>query len=371
MKRLSLILFVPLLFLAACTGDSPSGPDTDNFDRQAILTNWADNIIIPSLENLSAKTELLVQAGIQFRDNPDMQNLNALRSVWKDAYLSWQHVSMIEMGPAMQIDYRNYMNIYPVNTEELENNISSGTYNLSLPSQRDRQGFPALDYMLYGKAETDADILAAYTEGEHAAANRQYVEDLVNRIDELTATVLDAWKNGYRDEFIANSGNGANSSLDMMVNDYLFYYEKVLRAGKIGIPAGVFSGNPLPAHTEAYYSDDFSKELFLEALDATQDFFNGHAFADDSENGESLSSYLKYIQSVRGGEDLSASINAQFDAARTAGEQLNADLSAQVENENSLMLSTYDELQKNVVLMKVDMLQALNINVDYVDADGD
>lgn len=35
------------------------------------------------------------------------------------------------------------------------------------------------------------------------------------------------------------------------------------------------------------------------------------------------------------------------------------------------MLQTYDELQKNVILMKVDMLQALNINVDYVDADGD
>jgi hypothetical protein len=35
------------------------------------------------------------------------------------------------------------------------------------------------------------------------------------------------------------------------------------------------------------------------------------------------------------------------------------------------MLQTYDELQKNVILLKVDMLQALNINVDYVDADGD
>jgi hypothetical protein len=35
------------------------------------------------------------------------------------------------------------------------------------------------------------------------------------------------------------------------------------------------------------------------------------------------------------------------------------------------MLLTYDELQKNVVLMKVDMLQAMNVSVDYVDADGD
>ena len=35
------------------------------------------------------------------------------------------------------------------------------------------------------------------------------------------------------------------------------------------------------------------------------------------------------------------------------------------------MLEAYDKIQAAVVLMKVDMLQALNINVDYVDADGD
>ena len=50
---------------------------------------------------------------------------------------------------------------------------------------------------------------------------------------------------------------------------------------------------------------------------------------------------------------------------------MNSSFVDQVETNNSLMLQTYDELQKNVILMKVDMLQALNINVDYVDADGD
>jgi hypothetical protein len=35
------------------------------------------------------------------------------------------------------------------------------------------------------------------------------------------------------------------------------------------------------------------------------------------------------------------------------------------------MLGAYDELQRNVILMKVDMLQALSIDVDYIDADGD
>ena len=35
------------------------------------------------------------------------------------------------------------------------------------------------------------------------------------------------------------------------------------------------------------------------------------------------------------------------------------------------MLLTYDRIQSVVILLKVDMLQVLNVNVDYADADGD
>jgi len=57
--------------------------------------------------------------------------------------------------------------------------------------------------------------------------------------------------------------------------------------------------------------------------------------------------------------------------ARSTALNLSDDLGNQIETDNTLMTKTYDELQKVVVLMKVDMLQALNVKVDYVDADGD
>jgi hypothetical protein len=156
----------------------------------------------------------------------------------------------------------------------------------------------------------------------------------------------------------------------MMVNDYIFYYEKALRAGKIGIPAGVFSGSPLSDRVEAFYSRDFSKELFMEALDAVQNFFNGTHFGTE-QNGESLRSYLEFLETTKNGESLAVLINSQFENARQEAESLNANFAAQVETNNTQMLTTYDQLQQNVVFLKVDMLQALNISVDYVDADGD
>ena len=50
---------------------------------------------------------------------------------------------------------------------------------------------------------------------------------------------------------------------------------------------------------------------------------------------------------------------------------LSNNFSNQINTDNTKMTKAYDELQKAVVLLKVDMLQAFSINIDYVDADGD
>lgn len=386
MKKAAVFLLLFLL-IWSCSEENPSGPDPDDFNREAILVNWADNIILPALQSFSTSTGDLKNAGSVFAETPNQQTLDNLRSAWRESYLAWQHISVFQMDEDSRFQLRNNINLYPLCTAELnqslsseakcapeiKNNIEGGDYNFELPQQFDVQGFPALDYMLNGLAVDDAGILEYYTTHEHAKSYKNYIQDLTSRIDDLTNEVLEYWENGYRDEFVSNSGNGANASLDMMVNDYIFYYEKYLRAGKIGIPAGVSaisSGTKSSIHVEAYYSNGFSKELFMEALNAAQYFFNGNHF-ESTQSGESLASYLDYLNSMKEGADLTQLINDQFDAAREQGEGLNPDFVAQIESDNSKMLATYDELQKNVVYMKTDMLQALNINVDYVDADGD
>lgn len=369
MKKLIYISLTLILFWS-CTDSSTSGLSEDDFDREAILVNWADNIILPAFENFSATSGDLETAAMQFSENPSQVTLGNFREAWLESYKAWQHVSMFEMGQAMDLRYRDNINVYPTNSEEIIDNIESGTYNLELPSLVDSQGFPALDFLLYGLGETDDAVLAFYTTHENADAYKMYVSDLAERINSLTQLVHDAWTTGYRDEFVSNTGNGANSSLDMMVNDYIFHYEKNLRAGKVGIPAGVFSGTPLDGHVEGYYSEIYSKSLLLESIDAAQNFFNGKHFGTES-TGESLRSYLQYLNTTKDGSILANLIDSQFEEARLEAQELNDDLSAQVESDNIKMLSAYDALQQNVVYLKVDMLQALNINVDYVDADGD
>ena len=68
---------------------------------------------------------------------------------------------------------------------------------------------------------------------------------------------------------------------------------------------------------------------------------------------------------------LSRVISDQFYVAVQQVSALSISLRQAVELNNVSMLASFDELQKNVPPLKVDMMQALNIRIDYVDADGD
>jgi len=106
--------------------------------------------------------------------------------------------------------------------------------------------------------------------------------------------------------------------------------------------------------------------LALDALQAVEDFFNGKHY-NGSLTGESFKSYLQYLDR----NDIYVSTTDQFNSARIEINNLSNNFSNQINTDNTKMTKAYDELQKAVVLLKVDMLQAFSINIDYVDADGD
>ena len=198
-----------------------------------------------------------------------------------------------------------------------------------------------------------------------------YLDVLVSRLSNLTDEVVTDWNGNYRATFINDDGASATASTDRLVNDFLFYYERFLRAGKIGIPSGVFSVDPLPATVESFYSKTDSKILFMEGLSAVEAFFRGASHDDKTVIGESLESYIRHIEREGFSAGLADDILSQLDLARSQSELLSNDFTQQIATDNSVMRATYDELQKAVILLKVDMMQAFNIQVDFIDADGD
>ena len=369
-KNLVLVFFVSLL-LVRCGGSDDDSSNNGEvkpvaYDRGKMLVHWADKIIIPAHNAFKLTLTDLDTSTKTFVASPDQSNLDDLRSKWLLSYKSWQHIEMFDIGKSEEIYFKSKMNVYPIDKTWLDNNIEKGTYDLENANNYSSQGFPAIDYMLYGIAADDTAILNKYT-ANNSFTN--YLTDLVNKMVSTTDLVINDWTN-YRATFVGSTDNTASSSVNKLTNDFIYYYEKGLRANKVGIPAGVFSGAPLKGNVEAFYKKDVSKDLLLEAMDASIKFFNGTSY-DGVSSGPSLKSYLTHLNSTKGGATLSSLVATKLETAKSQINSLSNDFVIQIETDNNKMLTAYDAIQAVVVLLKVDMLQAFNINVDYTDADGD
>lgn len=362
------------LIIWACSSDGSSTDDVEvpvTFDRGDMLANWADNIIIPSYTAFQSELLDLQSSYETFVVDQDISSLDAVRTSWENAYRAWQHVSLFEIGPAEAIGYRLNMNTYPADSDLVDVSIATGVFDLSLPSNRDAKGFAALDYILNGFEGDDATLIVLLTSAASDPNRQDYFAAMLADMLSLTNDVVGQWEGSYRDTFVDNDGASATASVDRFVNDYIFYYEKFLRAGKIGIPIGVFSGSTEVNTLEVFYRPELSKDMFLEGLDAVQGFFNGKHYGS-SVTGESLASYLEALNTLKDGADLAGLINDQMDDARDIVSAL-GDFKTEIEAADPpvAMFLAYDEVQKVVPLFKVDMVSAMSINIDFVDADGD
>ena len=257
------------------------------------------------------------------------------------------------------------MNTYPVNKERISNNIETGKTDLTNPNDWAAQGFPAIDYMLHGIADTKDAVIDLYTSNSKYGS---YLLTLGNVMNVSTIQVVDDWST-YKDTFNSSFENTATSAFNMMVNDFVYYFEKGLRTNKIGIPAGRFSSTPLPDKIEAYYYSknsfgNLSKTLALEARKGAEDLFLG--LNSDGIEGPSYKSYLDYLET-----DIGSSVKTKLEEATLKIDDLQDNFLTQISENNNLMLVAFDALQTIVVNLKTDMLSNFNIAVDYTDADGD
>lgn len=371
MRKLLLSFSLIALISACSSSDNGASTDGDNFNRTELLTHWADNIIIPAFENYSSKLTVMSSDVTNFRNSPSVENLIAVRTSWLEAYNAYQQVALFNIGKAAEINFKEATNTYPTDVLGIQQNIATGNYDLALLSQYSKQGFPAFDYMLNGLGTSDAEIVSFYTTNAKALAYKEYLEILMNALNIKKEAIKTDWNNGYRATFIASNGTAVSSSTNQMTNLFVKNFEKDIRTGKIGIAAGVFSNGTLfPEKVEGFYAKNISKGLLNTAIKSQQDFFNGKAF-NGSATGPSLKSYLDDVKAVRNGQNLSEIINNQFTAIYNTNATLNENFSQQIITNNTKMIEAYDALQQNVIYFKLDMMQALNITIDYVDGDGD
>lgn len=355
-SKVLLATLAGVLFVS-CEDDSTLNTKVD-FDRKAMLTHWADNIVLPAFEEFNSQVQKLSANTDAFVANDGTVTLATLQQQFKTAYLAFQRIKSFETGPSEDVSFRASLNTYPTDTAKIANNIGNKNYNLVAASQLNARGFPAMDYLLFGNN----------TNIESSDDSKAYLKALVQDIQLLTTTVNQNWK-AHRNEFINASGTDIGSSLGQMVNAINKDYELIKNA-KIGFPAGKKTlGKPYPHTCEGYYGG-YSIQLAQANIEAIFNFFRGTSF-NGAQQGPSLADYLIALKAKHNGEDLDVAITNQFQAALGALAAVPEPFSQSVVNETEKVDEAYLQIQRNVVLLKTDMPSAMGVLITYQDNDGD
>ena len=375
MKYLNLI-FISLVFgsvlFFSCKNDDENGggndPCSNDFDQTAMFRNVADNLILPAYQDLKTKVDELETQTQLFLTLTDENELSKLRDAFQAAYLSWQAAAQYEFGPAEEIFLRNSVNNFPVNVSQVEFNIENETNNFDQPDTYD-QGFPALDYLLYGVAGNDnlVETVTVFSVNANKEKYKNYLNAIVTNIQEKVNFTFDKWENGYRDSFIGNTGTAAGTSLSLIINGWNQNFELIKRE-KIGTPSGVLDLNfPLADKVEAYYSG-ISAQLAVVSLEASRNLFWGFG---NGTNGVGLDDFLDEVNAEKNGKMLSAVITDQFTEMINRVLALPDPLSESIEMDATPTINAYTELAKQVVNIKTDLPSILCVSITYIDNPSD
>ena len=361
-------LFIVLIFcLCFCKKNKNNEPEEveNPFDKQGMLQNMADNVIMPNYTAFSISLDSLISSYNLFKSNTSTVDFQIVKLKLHIAYLKYQQISLYEFGPAEQQAVRMNFNVFPTDSVQIKTNISSGSYDLLMASNLDAKGFPALDYLFYDMNKTEAQIIQSFS----ASANKkQYVSDVLTEIQTKMSSIITTWNSSYKNQFVNSLSTDVGSSIGFMINQLNFELD-YLKNAKIGIPLGKKTLDiALPEKCEAYYGTQ-SLEYALATLTTVENTYLGRNI--NGADGKGFDDYLDHLNVQYGGGTLNSAIKNQFNTVRTKLNAVNGILSNQIINNPALVNSAYVELVKLLVLLKTDMPSNLGVVITYQDGDGD
>lgn len=366
MRRNNLLLsslFAITLFMSACDNKTGESACIGDYDQVALFTNIADNLIVPSFQNLQTATSSLDAKITDFVEQPSTENLMDARTAFRTTYIAWQSVEYFGFGPSETLLLNDKINHFPLNAPLLEANISAGQYNLDSPDNY-YSGLPALDYLLYGLGGNDDAILAKYTTDDNAVAYRDYLSAVISLMKSKIDEANNNWQNGYRDDFVMNTGTADGTAISLILNSLNENFENT-RRDRLGIPAGFhdISVPALPERAEAFYSG-LSLELLKTNIQTAKDYFNGI-------NGEGIDDYLEFAGVKKEGVNLEDAINNQFDLIINNINIIPETLSSSIVDDAEKVQNAYVPMANQVVNMKTDTPSALCVSITYIDNASD
>lgn len=361
------LMVLAVSVMIGCMGCKPDEQVNCDFDQTGMLTNYAENLIIPAFIEMNLGNTLLKGSIDLFVSDPNTANLVEARIAWLAAYKAYQRTSMFAFGPAV-IDgapFFERFNTYPTDDSGIEAKIAADEvltsgYSVALV------GYPAIEYLVAGNgSQTDLEVVDAFIADP---SRGQYLSSLAGELLATSTAIKDDWT-AYQSTFVANTGTADGSSESLLINAYIQDFE-IKKNFAFKIPLGKFNGGMvLPEQCEAFFSG-YSAELASEQMKASARAYAG--MSSSGANGLGLDDHLDCLKyGETDGVYLFTRIVSQYDEIEVAVDAIPDPMSETLISDKPVVDDAHTLMQQLVPMIKRDLTAAIGIQISYVDSDGD
>ena len=247
-------------------------PDAPNADRQQVLRDLVNNVIVPSYNDVTSSTATLVDAIRALRAAPSVDTLASAQTAYRAARAQYKTTEAYRLGPADDLAITGEaIDTWPADSTKLEA-LLAGTGPLDVVEVgklgSNQRGLPALEYLLFDSAVSDAEVLSRFTQPGSGARRAELAESVASDLTIVCKRVSDALggPTGYGHQ-LAEAGVGSSlyaaqsEGVDKVVTA-LVYLSELVVLKKLSKPLGVDMNNVVqPAQEEGPRSDSSLRDL--------------------------------------------------------------------------------------------------------------
>lgn len=418
MQRIFACVGIALMPAAmGCTAGSSSLPQSPPaIDTQALLSSWADEVILPELRAFVADAARLEEKTESYANHLNQNEVQAssantesasspadatdntaegdgaqallsdAQDAWKHAMLRWERLEIMQVGPAgmpgimmgglgLRDEIYSWPSVNPCGIDQQIFTNTFGTTGYFRTKLVTFYGLDALEYVLFTSSLDNACPEMATLNRENQwsqlseLVRRQrrasYAHAVSRQLLSDAQTLLSAWEReegAFRDAFVnpGTEGSVYDNAYDVINQVFaaLFYIELKVKDRKLAVPAGLHvdcASQTCPDFLESQYAD-ISKEMVDANLDGFAALFFGN---EEIENAFGFDDYLVAV----GASSLSDSIRDKLAAAKAQIAQIPGSLRTQLDADPQAVVALHEAIKTLTDDVKSQMVSALNLDV--------
>jgi len=399
MTRAVHAIFALAAFAAAgCGGDDGGNGDgdgtpqadarpPDTFDRQAMVANLAESVMLPTYEAFASRAGELGPAVDDYcaalGGKGEAAALAAAQDGWRAAMLEWQAAEIMIVGPAAMDGraLRDLIYSWPVTSscavdrEVMERHLDPDAYDIG-SRLSNRRGLPALEYVLFAASlehtcpkASPPEGWDALAEADRRAARCGFAQVAAADLAEQADAVATGWR-ADGGNYVAQLAGAGESGSDIespqaaanLISDAMFYIDTETKDMKLGEPAGIADNScgaveePCADELESRVSAH-SKENVIRNLEAFRMLFTGDVTG--AEGGLGFDDFLTGL----GASDVAETMTGDIDAAITAAGAIPGTLEEALAADRESVTGAYADVKAVTDTLKSQFLTVLGLDI--------